>query len=280
MGRRPEGAARPRRIGARRAGSVVPRAQSRKPRPDEGDGARGAGQPRRVPPRLPSGGPEPHHRCDPPIDRVHRGRGAHAQPTRRVAGQAEAVGLVHLHALPRPHALGPGIAGRHRPVRRHAVQPEQRRGGSIAGHHPARDRGRQRSLPHARLPGPQGGPAAEARQAGAVGPYHQRRHRRQHRGAVGGAEPEIRRRWRPPRDPGTAGPGGGTRPGSAALAGWLRPAGRSGHLDPAQPRPGRDRRPPQPHHRTRHPGSAADPDARRLLRAERWTYWILPLVHG
>ncbi len=68
----------------------------------------------------------------------------------------------------------------------------------------------QRPVPHAGLHGAARRQAARPR-PGAVGAHHQRRHGRQHRGAVGGAEPEVRRR-------------GAARRRSGRCRRWPRPA--------------------------------------------------------
>ena len=110
-----------------------------------------------------------------------------------------------------------------RAVRGRAVQPEQRGGGGVAGHDAARDRGGQRSVPDAGLSGAGRREAPPTGGAGAVGPHHQRRHGGQHRGAVGGAEPEVRRRRAAGGDPRGADAGGGAhssrcRSGAASRA--------------------------------------------------------------
>ncbi len=92
-----------------------------------------------------------------------------------------------------------------------AVQPEQRCRRSLPRHHTARDRGRQRPLPHARLPRPHQGCGPRGRHPRRLGPHHQRRHRRQHRGHVGRPQPQAVRRRRSARR-------------SAKCPPWPRPA--------------------------------------------------------
>ena len=87
--------------------------------------------------------PSPHYGRDPAVPRVPGRCCAHARRAPDAARQAPDVGLVHVHAVSGPHALGPGYAGRHRPVRRHAIQSKQRRRRGLPRHDQTGNRGRQ-----------------------------------------------------------------------------------------------------------------------------------------
>ena len=135
-------------------GELVPRAAGRERRHLARADHRGDRQPRRR--SAASFHPEDPSHLTPALRETPEYQGRHRAAAARdpgAAGQAAAVRAVHQHALPGPHAVGPGAAGDDRPVRGRAVQPEQRRGRSLAGHDAARDRGRQRSVPDAGLPG-------------------------------------------------------------------------------------------------------------------------------
>ena len=221
LGRR---AARPARTAGRRrpgrpwrARGLVPRTPGR----ERGAASRARGrrdrQPFGLPPGLPPGGPHAPDGGDAGEPGVPGRRRPAAARNRGAPRQAAALGAVQFHALPGPHALGPGPARHHRAGRGPALQPEQRGRRGLPGDDPARDRGRAGPLPHARLSRAEPRRGRVPGRARALGPHHQRRHGGQHRGALGGAEPAVRRRGASRRNPRGARPGARARPRGAAL---------------------------------------------------------------